>query len=133
MLGPSPFSFARSSSAAAVTATGAEPGAGLALSFGDFACAHLECNLGAALLPTRAARQGREVEPFVRFDEVDVDPPAPCRIGHAKLEQRIDIAIFGIGKAAAKQEFRTLLADGTHETFPLPVGCKFGADLQKNG
>ena len=34
----------------------------------------------------------REVEPFVRFDQVDGDPAAAGRIGHSKLEQRVDIA-----------------------------------------
>ena len=57
-------------------------------------------DLGAAFLAAGAAGQGREVEPFVRFDQVDGDPAASGRIGHAKFEQCIDVAGFGIGKAA---------------------------------
>jgi hypothetical protein len=54
------------------------------------------------------------------FDEVDADSAAPGRIDHAEVEQGIDIAGFGIGKAAPDQEFRALLANGTH-SFPLTL------------
>jgi hypothetical protein len=55
----------------------AEPGARLALGFRDFAGGHFLGDLGAAFLSTDAAVQGREVEPFVRFDEINVEPSMP--------------------------------------------------------
>ena len=51
--------------------SGAEPRARLALGFGDFAGGHLKRDLGAAFLPASAARQRREIEPFMCFDQVD--------------------------------------------------------------
>ena len=45
----------------------------LALGFGDLAGGHFERDFGAAFLATGAARQSREIEPFVRFDEIDRD------------------------------------------------------------
>ena len=50
------------------------------------------------------------------FDEVDADPAAAGRIDYAEVEQGIDVAGFGIGKAAPDQEFRALLANGTHSS-----------------
>ena len=47
----------------------------------------------------------------MRLDQVDGDPAAAGRVGHAKLEQRIDIAALGIGQAAAEKEVRTFLTD----------------------
>ncbi|QNP45954.1 hypothetical protein H9L14_01255 [Sphingomonas sediminicola] len=55
----------------------AEPGTRLALGLGDLASSHLDGDLGAALLPASAAIESREVEPLVRFDEVDRDAPRP--------------------------------------------------------
>ena len=55
----------------------AQPGAGLALRFGNLAGGHLDRDFGAAFLAAGAARQRGEVEPFVRFDEVDRKPPRP--------------------------------------------------------
>ena len=71
--------------AALVTGHG-KPGSGLPLCFGDFARGHLERNLGAAFLPPGAARQCRQIEPFMRFDEIDRDAPASGRKGYSKLE-----------------------------------------------
>jgi hypothetical protein len=96
----------------------AEPGARLALSFGDFASRHLNRDFGAALLAAGAPRQSRKVEPFMGFDEVDGDAAAAGRIGHAELEQSIDIAGFRIGKTAAYLELRLFLTVGTHEPTP---------------
>ncbi len=86
----------------------AEPGASLALRLGDLASSHFDRDLGTALLATRAARQGREVEPLVCFDEIDRNAPTAGRIGYAKFEQCIDIAALGIDETAADQELRTL-------------------------
>ena len=69
----------------------------------------------------------------MRFDEVDRNAPAAGRIGHPKLEQGIDVAALGIGKAAADQEFRTLLTDRTHLNSPPGYGANFGRGWQING
>jgi len=90
----------------------------LPLRFGDFARRHLQRDLGAAFLAAGAARQGRQVEPFMRFDQVDVDTATARRKGHSKLEQGIDIAGFGVGKAAPKQEIRALLTNRPHHSNP---------------
>src|SRR5581483_7311796 len=95
---------------AAVAAADGQPGAGLTLRLGDLAGGHLEGDLGAAFLAAGAPGESREIEPFVRFDEVDCDSASPRRISDSKLEQGVDIASFGIGKAAPKKEFRALLA-----------------------
>jgi hypothetical protein len=57
-----------------------EPGAGLALGFGDLAGGHVLGDVGPAFLGHVAAVEGGEVEPFVRFDEVDLDAAAAGRI-----------------------------------------------------
>ena len=100
----------------------AEPGTCLTLGLGDLASSHLDGDLGAALLPTSAAIESREVEPLVCFDEVDRDAPPAGRIGNAQLEQGVDIAALGICKAAADKEFRTLLANCTHVNSPPGLG-----------
>ena len=46
----------------------------------------------------------------MRLDEVDLDAAAAGGKSHAKLEQRVDIARFGIGQPAAEQELGPLLA-----------------------
>ena len=74
-----------------------EPGARLALGLGDFASGHLDEILGAAFLAAGVARQGREVEPFMGFDQIDRRAAAARRIGHSKLEQGVDVAAFGVG------------------------------------
>ena len=66
-----------------------EPGAGLALGFGDLARGHVLGDLGPAFLAALAAVEGGEVEPFVRFDEVDLDPAGAGRISDAELVERV--------------------------------------------
>jgi hypothetical protein len=110
----------------------AKPRARLALGLGDFAGSHFDRNLSAALLAPRAARQRGKVEPFVGLDQIDRSAPAAGRVSHAKLEQRIDIAGFGVGKAAPDQELRRFLTDGTHETLPC-CGDGLSGGSQTNG
>ena len=55
----------------------AKPGASLTLCLGNLASRHLDRDLGTALLPTCAAVESCEIEPFVRFDEVDRNAPRP--------------------------------------------------------
>ena len=55
----------------------------------------------------------------MRFDEVDRNAVAPCRVGDAEIEQGIDVSRFRVGEPAADQKLRTLLTDGTHENPPL--------------
>jgi hypothetical protein len=105
-----------------------EPGASLPLGLGDFARRHLDGDFGPALLATRAARQSRKVEPFVRFDEIDRHAPAARRIDNAKLEQGIDIAALCVRKAAADKEFRAFLADCAHLNSPPGTRRHSGAD-----
>ncbi len=47
-----------------------EESAGLALGFGDLARGHVAGHLGACDLRGQEARDRRQVEPFVRFDQV---------------------------------------------------------------
>jgi hypothetical protein len=47
----------------------------------------------------------------MRLDQVDRDRTAPCRIGHAQLEQGLDVPRRGIGKPAVEQEVGTFLTD----------------------
>src|SRR5690349_3403422 len=98
-------------SGAAVVTAACEPGASLALRFGDFAGRHLKRDLGAAFLATGRARKGSEVEPFVRFDQVDGHAASAGRISDPEIEQGVDIALFGVVEAAPDQELRALLAD----------------------
>jgi hypothetical protein len=105
------------SGAAGVAGRG-EPGAGLALRFGDFAGGHLDRDFGPALLAAGAAVQRRQVEPFVRFDEVDRSAAAAGGIDDPQFEQGIDVAILGVGEAAADQEFRAFLTNRSHDLSP---------------
>src|SRR5919112_3661349 len=57
----------------------------------------------------------------MRFDQVDGHAAAAGRKSHAKLEQGVDIAGFGIGDAAPDQEFRPLLTNGTHDLLPISL------------
>src|SRR4051795_12023298 len=66
-----------------------EPGAGLALGFGDLARAHLLGDLGAAHLTFVAAVQGGEVEPFVGLDEVDLHAVGSGRVSDAQFVERV--------------------------------------------
>jgi len=91
-----------------------EPGTSLALCLGDLPSGHFDRDLGPALLATRAARQGREVEPLMCFDEIDRNAPTAGRISYAKFEQGIDISALGIGETAADQELRTLVTNCAH-------------------
>src|SRR3546814_20296712 len=51
-----------------------EPGARLALRLGDFIARHFARQVGAALLAFDIAAERGEVEPFMRLDQVDIDP-----------------------------------------------------------
>src|SRR6185312_408114 len=77
---------------------------------------------GAAFLPPGASVERGEVEPFVRFDEVDRDTAASGRISHAELEQCIHAARFGLGDSAPQEEFRAFLADRSHS---VPRSCRW--------
>ena len=48
-----------------------EPGARAALGFGDFLPRHLVRDVGTAILRLLRTRQGGEIEPFVRGDEIN--------------------------------------------------------------
>src|SRR3546814_11941223 len=51
-----------------------EPGARLALRLGDFIARHFARQVGAALLAFDIAAERGKVEPFMRLDQVDIDP-----------------------------------------------------------
>jgi hypothetical protein len=70
----------------------------------------------------------------VGFDKVDRRSAASGRINDPQLEQGIDVPVLRVGKSAADQEFRALLANRSHD-FPLKLVLegKFGGDLQRNG
>src|SRR5690349_15998659 len=81
-----------------------EPGAGLALGLGDLPGAHFLGDVGPAFLRLQAAVERGEVEPRVRFDEVDVDAAAARRISDAEIVERLDVPRHGLGDAAFYQE-----------------------------
>lgn len=85
----------KSGRAALITAS-REPCACLALRLGDLTGSHFASDLGAALLSAGATRERCEIKPFMRFDEIDFDPPASRRKRHSELEQSIHIPGFGI-------------------------------------
>src|SRR5438477_11927145 len=65
----------------------------------------------------------------MRFDEIDRNAAAAGRIGQSELEQGVDVARFGIGKAAPDQEFRALLANRPHVSVPsVPLTRDWPAD-----
>src|SRR6185503_6352099 len=105
-----------------------EPGAGLALGFGDLAGGHLLGDLGAAFLAAAAAAQGGEVEPFVRLDEIDIEAVRAGLISDAELVERVRIARRGLGEAALDQELGRLQT-ASHSTCPLV--CVSGAGLRR--
>ena len=121
--GPGPLG----SGGAALEAACGQPRARLALGFGDFAGGHFARDLGPAFLAPLASRQSREIEPFMRFDEVDRSAPAAGRKSHPKLEQRVEIALFGIGEPASNEELGpfSLIAP---MTISLPVGGRLSGD-----
>jgi hypothetical protein len=94
-----------------LSAADRQPGAGLALGLGDFARVHFDADLGTAVLRAGVARQCRQIEPFVGFDEVDGDAASPGRVGHAKLVQGLDIAPRRVGEPTAEKEIGTFLTD----------------------
>ena len=87
-------------------------------------------DFGAALLAAGAARQSRQVEPFVRFDEVDLYAAAAGRINHAQIEQGVDVAAFCIGEPAPDQELRafSLIAPISFPLNTFVSRVKFGPD-----
>ena len=105
----------------------------MALRFGDLAGRHLERDLGPAFLSARRARKRREVEPFVRFDEVDGHAATAGRLSQAKFEQCVDVAGFGIGDAAPEQELRSFLTNRTHVGPLFPVEEEIRGEEEKNG
>ena len=100
-----------------------EPGARLALGFGDLAGGHLLGDLGPAFLAALAAVEGGEVEPFVRFDEVDLEPVGAGRVSDAELVERVRIAHGGVGEAAFDQESRGFQTV-PHVDMPLLLLCR---------
>src|SRR5205085_11857068 len=96
--------LARSGRVGAAVGDVAEPGAGPALGFGDLAGGHVLGDVGPAFLRGQIALERREVEPFVRFDEVDLDARGAGRIGDAKLVERVDIAHGRVGHPALDQK-----------------------------
>jgi hypothetical protein len=57
-----------------------------------------------------AAGHGRDVEPFVRFDKIDIDAIGAARIDHAEIVTGIRIAARGVAEPALDQETCTLQA-----------------------
>src|SRR6478672_9015335 len=57
-----------------------QPGARLALGFGDLARGHFDRDVGAARLASRVAVERGEVEPLVRFNKVDRKTVAAGRV-----------------------------------------------------
>ena len=53
-----------------------EPGPRLTLCFGNFVAAHFFGNIGAALLAFAISAERGEIEPFMRLDQIDIDPAA---------------------------------------------------------
>jgi hypothetical protein len=81
-----------------------EPGACLALCLGDLACAHFLGDLGAPVLRLAAAAQRREVEPFMRLDQIDDRVSRSRRIGHAQFQAGIRIAAARFRETAFDEE-----------------------------
>ena len=77
-----------------------QPGARLALRFGDLACGHFPGNLGAHALAAFVAAEGGKVEPFVRFDQIDGEAGTAAAIGYAKFEIGFGVTVPRIGDAA---------------------------------
>jgi len=63
-----------------------DPRAGLTLGLGDFAGGHFLGNFGPHRLAFFAAAKGRQVEPFMRFDQVDRHVAGAAAIGDAQIE-----------------------------------------------
>ncbi|PAV93416.1 hypothetical protein WR25_20132 [Diploscapter pachys] len=77
-----------------------QPGARLALRFGDLARGHVLGHVGAGIHRVLKARHGGEIEPFVRLDQIDPRPRGPGLIAHAEVEQRLGPAAHRVGDAA---------------------------------
>lgn len=86
----------------------AEPGPGKALGLGDLAGGHLLGDLGAAILAFLAAGKRGEIEPLMRFDQVDADAAGSAAERNAKIISRLRIAPCGIAHAALEQKTGTL-------------------------
>ena len=94
-----------------------QPGAGLALCFGDFAGGHFLGNFGAAGLAFLAACERGEIEPFMRLDKIDL-PARAGGIGDPEFEISVGIAARRIGKPAFNQE-RSTFDTVTHDIQPF--------------
>src|SRR5689334_16925226 len=62
------------------------------------------------------------------LDEIDADPAAAGRVSHAKFEQGIDVAGFGVREPAADQEVRALLTNCPHLLSPQSPLCETEID-----
>src|SRR5436190_7276952 len=111
----------------------AKPGTRLALRLGDFAGSHLNRDFGPAGLAAGVARQRGEVEPLMRFDQVDGNSAAAGRKCDAKLVERLDAARLRFGHPAAEEEVGTLLTN-RHKTSPVTcLTAKFAPKGRRNG
>ena len=94
-----------------------QPCTGLALRLRDFTRGHLNRDFSTACLAARVTGQRGEVEPFVRFNEIDRNSTAPRRVAYTKLVKGFDVARFRVCHPAAEEEVGTLLTD---RHYPIP-------------
>ena len=111
-----------------------EPGAGLALGLGDLAGGHVFGDVGAAFLGDGAAVQGGEVEPFVRFDEVDLDAADAGRISDAQLVERLDVPHRRVASSGSRPGRRRISDCDPCDRAPyVNVGTRFAPQMPTNG
>jgi hypothetical protein len=85
------------------------------------------------LLGQRAAVQGREIEPFMGFDEIDLDPASAGRISDAQFVERLDVAHRRGSHPAFDQEHAGFQAV-THFRAPrIRLGAVLARHLPTNG
>jgi topoisomerase IA-like protein len=82
----------------------AQPCARRLLRLDDLARGHVLGDLGAAFLRALATRDSGDVEPFVRLDEIDVDPLGAARIDDTQIETGLCVAARGIVQTTFDEE-----------------------------
>ena len=74
---------------------GAQPFAGAALCFGNFACGHVFGNFCAAVCGAFLTTNCGQIKPFVRFDQIDSQAIRAGRKNHAQVKQRFAATLLG--------------------------------------
>jgi len=90
----------------------------LALGFSNFTGCHLIGDFATHLLATLIAPNGSEVEPLMRFDEIDIEAAGSAAIRNTEIEIGIDIAHCCFCKFAFDQIIRSFKTV-PHVPFPF--------------